>query len=85
MSVSVMPRTLNGSVYPFLSQKIRTSLPKFKANDSVYIVSRPLRTLNASYTPHQAFNLPISLITLAMVLAYYYCGDKGSKSITMRG
>ncbi len=78
-----MPRTLNGPVY--LSRKIRTSLSKFRANSSVYIVSGPLRALNMSCTPRCAFNLRSSLIALAIVLARYCCEGEGDKFITMRG
>lgn len=84
MSASAMPRTLNNSFYPFFSSKIRTSLPKFKANDSVYIVSGPLWALSVSCIPCQAFNLHTLLIALAMILAHCCCEGQGGKSIIMR-
>lgn len=80
-----MPRTLNIPVHLFFSQKIRTQLPKFKADDSVGIVFEPLQALSISYTPRQAFNLQNSLMTLAIVLARYSCKGKGSESITIQG
>ncbi len=79
-----MLRTLNGSVHPFFSRKIRTLLPKFRANGSICIVSGPLQAFSASYTPCRAFNLHSLLITLAMTLARCYCEDEGGKSITIQ-
>lgn len=42
ISVSVIPKTLNGLIHLFFSWKIQTLLPKFKANGSVCIVSKLL-------------------------------------------
>ncbi len=80
-----MLRTLNGPVHPFFSQKIRTSLPKFRANGSVCIMSGLLQVLSASCTPRYTCNLYSSLIVLAMILACCYCEGEGGKFITMRG
>lgn len=85
MSVLVIPRTLDGPVYPFFSREIRTSLPKFKTNISVYIVFEPLQTLSVSCTPYLVFNLRNSLIVLAMELGCCCYKDKSGECIIMRG
>ena len=84
ISASAILKTLNGPVHLFFSQKIRTSLPKFRANGNVYIVSGPLRVLIASYTPRRAFNLHSSLVALAMALAHCCCKAEGGEFIIMQ-